>query len=231
MRAGEGMGGNMIEFFTESSNQVEVPAWVKDLASFRRWARSDEFPEEGRICFLKGKVWIDMSWEQLFSHVAVKTVVAGVLSQLVNTDDIGIFLGDGARFSSVDADISCKPDATFISHAALADRVRLIEGKRHGYIELEGSPDMVLEVVSDSSVDKDTEVLHRAYWEAGVREYWLIDARKEPLAFDVFRHGAKGFRAARKKDGWMESGVFGKAFRLTVGTGRSGHPHYRLEVR
>jgi hypothetical protein len=35
----------------------------------------------------------------------------------------------------------------------------------------------------------------------------------------------------RKKDGWVESMVFGKAFRLVVRTGRSGHPDYRLEVR
>jgi Uma2 family endonuclease len=49
--------------------------------------------------------------------------------------------------------------------------VRLIEGKRGGYTEIQGSPDMVLEVVSDSNVHKDYELLRRAYWEAGIREY------------------------------------------------------------
>jgi Uma2 family endonuclease len=90
---------------------------------------------------------------------------------------------------------------------------------------------VVLEVVSDSSVRKDTVVLRRAYWEAGVREYWLVDARRGALKFDVLRYTAKGFRAARKKDGWVESAVFGKSFRLRVGTGSSGYPDYDLDVR
>lgn len=42
---------------------VRVPAWVHDLVSFQRWVRSDEFPETGRICFLDGEVWIDLSRE------------------------------------------------------------------------------------------------------------------------------------------------------------------------
>jgi hypothetical protein len=42
---------------------VRVPAWVHDLASFRRWAWSDEFPDTGRICFLDGEVWIELSRE------------------------------------------------------------------------------------------------------------------------------------------------------------------------
>jgi hypothetical protein len=44
----------------------------------------------------------------------------------------------------------------------------LIEGKEEGHVELEGSLDMVLEVVSASSVHKDTVVLRRAYWQAGM---------------------------------------------------------------
>src|SRR5260370_982621 len=133
-----------MRFFTESADMVAVPAWVADLESFRRWADSEEFPQEGRICFLKGEVWGDMSREQLFSHVLVKTKFAMVLGSLVEAEDLGLFFGDGVRFSNAGANFSCKPDATFVSHAGLQDRVRLLEGKRRGYVELEGSPDMVL---------------------------------------------------------------------------------------
>jgi hypothetical protein len=45
---------------------VQIPDWVEDLESFRRWAHSDEFPETGRICYLDGEVWVDMSKEQFF---------------------------------------------------------------------------------------------------------------------------------------------------------------------
>jgi len=52
-------------------------------------------------------------------------------------------------------------------------------------LELEGTPDMVLEVVSASSVVKDTETLLQLYWQAGIPEYWLVDARGEALEFTV----------------------------------------------
>jgi hypothetical protein len=44
--------------------EVEIPSSVADLDSFRRWASSPGFPE-GRIGFLDGKVWGDMSQEEL----------------------------------------------------------------------------------------------------------------------------------------------------------------------
>src|SRR5438105_4589106 len=77
-------------------------------------------------------------------------------------------------------------------------RVRLIEGADGGYVELQGTPEMVLEVISRSSEKKDTVVLMKAYWEAGIPEYWLVDARKEPLKFDILRHTSRGYVAARK---------------------------------
>ena len=90
---------------------------------------------------------------------------------------------------------------------------------------------MVLEVVSRSSVQKDTVTLKRAYWEAGAREYWLVDARKEPLRFDLFRRGRSGFAAARRRDGWATSDVFGRSFRLVQTNNVAGHPEFRLESR
>lgn len=56
---------------------------------------------------------------------------------------------------------------------------------------------MVLEVVSTSSVQKDYRLLRRAYWEADIREYWLVDARKAPVKFEILRHGARLCRGAQ----------------------------------
>jgi len=50
------------------SQTIRIPAWVTEFDSFRRWARSDEFPDHGRICFPDGEVWVDMSKEQIVSH-------------------------------------------------------------------------------------------------------------------------------------------------------------------
>lgn len=90
---------------------------------------------------------------------------------------------------------------------------------------------MVLEVISESSVQKDEVILKEAYWEAGIAEYWLVDARKQALRFDIFRHTSKGYVATRKQAGWLKSGVFGKSFRLRKRTNVLGHPDFILDVR
>ena len=214
------------------SLSVNLPTWVVDLESFRRWADSDEFPEDARVWYLKGRVWIDMSKEQLYTHVQAKTEFFVALGGLVRAGELGLFLADGVFLSHVDADISGIPDAVYASNRTLkAGRVRAVEGMEKGYVELVGSPDMVLEVVSASSVQKDTVLLREAYWEAGIREYWLVDVRDEPASFDILKHAAKGYIAARNQDGWLKSGVFGKAFRLTQKNNVLGHTEFRLAVR
>jgi Uma2 family endonuclease len=90
---------------------------------------------------------------------------------------------------------------------------------------------MTLEVVSRSSVAKDTDVLRQAYAAAGVREYWLVDARGEAPKFDVLRLGRGGYVAVRKRAGWVRSDVFDRWFRLTRQDGRDGYPEFTLEAR
>ncbi len=217
------------------ANEVEelhIPQWVHDIHAYRRWTERTDFPEHGQISWICGEVWIDMGKEQLFTHVLVKTEITSVLRQLTKTENLGFVFGDGLMLTNFAADISVNPDATFVSHATLqSDRVRLIEGHEGGFTELQGSPDMVLEVVSRSSFRKDSVVLKRAYWEAGVREYWLIDARRPAIRFDIFRRGPKGFTATRRRDGWLRSDVFARSFRLTATETTTGHPEFRLETR
>jgi Uma2 family endonuclease len=68
-------------------------------------------------------------------------------------------------------------------------------------------------------------------WEAGIREYWLIDARKAPVKFDLLRHGSRGYVSVRKQDGWVKSTVFGKSFRLTQTQNALGHHEFTLAMQ
>jgi Uma2 family endonuclease len=213
-------------------DRVHIPVWVVDLESFRRWVHSDEVPEKLRVCFLNGEVWVDMSKEQFFSHNQVKNDIAFALTGLVKAARMERYVPDGMLLTNVDVNVSAGPDGIFVSKEGLtAGRVRLIEGKKGGYVELEGTPDMVLEVVSDSSVEKDTETLRDLYWKAGIPEYWLVDARSEELTFEILRHTAKGYTTTRKQGGWVKSAVFGQSFRLTCQNAEDGHPEYILDMR
>jgi Uma2 family endonuclease len=170
--------------------------------------------------------------EQVFTHVAVKTEFTIILGGLAKTENLGRFLADGILLSNFAADISGSPDGTFISKATRAsDRIRLIEGSRGGFTEIQGSPDMVLEVISDSSVSKDDVRLRQAYWDADVAEYWIVDVRKDRTRFDILRRGAKKYTAARRQDGWVRSDVFGRSFRLAVTADEAGDPVCTLEVK
>ena len=212
--------------------RLRIPRWVVDLESFDQWSDSADFPEDAEIWWLCGEVWADMSMEQIFTHVDLKGAIFAVLYLLVKEQGLGKMLTDGARLRNPVADISGKPDGMYFSTSTLeSDRLKLRRGAGGGFVVVEGPPDMVLEVVSDSSEDKDTVVLMDAYWKAGIPEYWLVDARGDQLRFDIFRHGAKGYKRSAKKHGWMASPVFGKSFRLTVRADKAGRPDYTLDVR
>lgn len=218
--------------FILDDERIEIPTWVVDLESFRRWTDDDAFPEVGRVSYFKGDVSVDMSKEQLFFHNQVKTEFARVIASLVRELRLGRYFSDGAFLSNEVADLSNQPDGIFVSTVTLRQRlVRVAEGKTRGHVELEGTPDMVLEVVSDGSVDKDTMFLRQAYATAGIREYWLVDARNGALRFDLLRLTARGYVATRKRDGWLRSEVFGRCFRLSEAEGEDGFPEFTLETR
>ena len=212
-------------------NEVTVPSWVTSIDIFRNWLEEGDVPEKANTWFLKGRVWVDMSKEQIDSHVDVKTEITSVLRMLAKVEKLGRVLGDGVLLTNREADLSGNPDMVFVSNEALASgRIRRIPGKQGGFVELDGTPDMVLEVVSDSSEQKDFHLLREAYFEAGILEYWLVDARGNKLQFDILKRGSKGYVASRKPGGWLKSAVFGKSFRLRRDTDPQGQPEFTLEV-
>ncbi len=97
-------------------------------------------------------------------------------------------------------------------------------------LQLEGTPDWVLEVVSQSSVAQDTEWLRVSYHRAGIPEYWLIDARFDELSFQVLRRRRDRFAAVAARGGWYRSQVFGHSFRLERQKNRIGRWTYTLGV-
>lgn len=204
--------------------QVEIPMNLDSLAEFRVWATSDAFPERGRIDYIAGRIEVDMSPEDLFCHGALKIELIRVLSERVKTGNLGHLFSDRTRVSMPHADLSTEPDLVFISHAALSSgRVRLVAkstGQVGRYVEVEGAPDLIVEIVSDASVEKDVRRLPEGYFRAGVTEYWLADARRADLSFQIYRRGESRFEpVGADANGFQQSAVFNTGFRLE----RTGH--------
>jgi Uma2 family endonuclease len=106
-----------------------------------------------------------------------------------------------------------------------------VPGKREGYMELEGTPDGVLEVVSKTSERKDKVVLRELYWKAQIPEYWLVDAHSDPPQFDILRHTPTGYEPTPSNGGWLRSEVLSKEFRLMCQVDPLGHSQFVVEVR
>jgi Uma2 family endonuclease len=214
------------------SDQAFIPGWVVDLESFRHWARSEDFPTRGQFSFLNGHLWADLNMEQLFSHNQVKTEYTIVVGGLVTALDRGYFFSDRTFLSNPAADLSTEPDGMLVSWEAVqTGLVRWVAGAEEGFIEVEGTPDMVLEIISATTVQKDTKELLDLYWRAGIPEYWLVDGRGKSPRFDIYRHAARRYVATRRQDGWLKSLVLGRSFRLSQQTDRLGHPRYTLAIR
>ena len=140
---------------------------------------------------------------------------------------MGLFFSDGMLLTDDDAGIATEPDAMVVSSAALeSGRVELTAGASPDVTatEVVGSPDLVVEVVRWATEEKDTELLMAKYHDAGIFEYWVIDARDgDDIHFDILKRG-------RKSAGWLKSAVLGKSFRLTR-TVVGGYPRFKLEAR
>ena len=93
------------------------------------------------------------------------------------------------------------------------------------------APDWVLEIVSESSVRKDTETLRDVYYRAGIREYWIIDARGETIVFQILRWSRADYRATPRRGGWQRSRVFERSFRLERERDDLGLWEYTLHVQ
>jgi Uma2 family endonuclease len=215
--------------------QLRIPP-INSLADFRRWLRADDFPRRGRIDYVSSQIEVDMSPEDLFMHSTPKTEIAmGIYARVKQMEAGGEVFVDRTRVTCPTADLSVEPDIVYISHQTLdSEKIKLVPKAREEpdrYIEIEGPPDLVVEIVSDSSESKDTRRLPTAYFLAGVRELWLVDVRTKNLRFEIYRRGRSRFIPAAKKDGYQRSLVLGCSYRLTRRRDRAGWLKYELRAQ
>lgn len=145
---------------TLETEPLKIPIGIVDLASFRRWTLSDDFPESGKIDYLAGTIEVDMSPSNVWRHSGLKSSLAGELFNI--TKGRGQIFVDQTRVVSPLADLSREPDIVFLSWESLkSGRVVLCPSAKprdqFDLMELEGGPDLISEVVSPSSVTKDTK--------------------------------------------------------------------------
>ena len=93
------------------------------------------------------------------------------LSQYVETKKLGeIFIAPvDVVFSNYDV---CVPDLVFISNENLS----IITEEN-----IQGAPDLVIEVLSPNSQKRDKEIKYKRYAYFGVKEYWIVDPERKTI--------------------------------------------------
>jgi Uma2 family endonuclease len=209
-----------------------IPAYARSFEGFRRWARSRQFPQHGRIDYIGGDLEVDMSPEEIYTHSAVKVEIAVRLHARIAAPGLGMIHIDKTRITFPEAHLSAEPDVIVVLWSSLDQgRVREVVSKSspERSVELEGAADLVVEVISDSSVGKDRTRLPPKYAAAGVPELWLVDVRRG-LRFEVHVLETEGYRLlAPDADGWLSSPLIGPV-RLRRERKRPDRWSYRLDV-
>jgi Uma2 family endonuclease len=212
---------------------VEVPVSAFELAGFRQWVGSADFPEGVHAAWVEGEVYVEMSPESVESHAKVKGETTSVIVQVAREGNLGEVYPDGVLLTNESAGVSTEPDLAFASWDTLkAGRVRLVPkaNRPDEYVEVEGTPDLVVEIVSDSSARKDLVSLRAAYRRAGIPEYWVIDARGEDLRFEILHLDGDEYRALSPTGSPQRSAVLGRTFMLTRERNPVGRWSYRLSA-
>jgi Uma2 family endonuclease len=216
--------------------RLRVPVSAHTLEGFRAWLRSGEFPEGGRIDFLAGDVEVEMSPEDLLTHGEPKVAIGTRLYWLVvEEEERGHVFIDRTRVELPGADLHVEPDVVVVGFDSLrSGQIRMVPAasrKTDRYVELQGAPDLVVEIVSDGSVRKDTQRFPELYARGGVPEYWLVDARGEAIELRLFRlAGVAYIEADADAEGWRLSPFLGLRIRLVRQRTPVQTWRYRLET-
>jgi Uma2 family endonuclease len=218
------------------ADDLRIPADAMTFEGFRRWCQSPGFPETGRIDYLAGDIEVDMSPEDLHTHGIVKVAMVATLQTIVADRDLGEVFTDRTRVASRFAALSVEPDLVVVLWKSLqSGRLRYVPAASQEpdrYVEIEGPPDVVVEIVSDSSTGKDTKRLPPLYARAGVQELWIANVRGERMRFDIHALREDGYEVVKPEAaGWRRSEQLGLFLRLTRHKTPVGTWRYRLEQR
>lgn len=141
------------------------------------------FPEDGRRHeLIGGEHYVTPSPNR--KHQAILANLHRVLGNFVHDKRTGklFFAPFDTLFSDLDI---VQPDMLFVS----AGRLSIITDKN-----VQGAPDLVVEVLSDSTRKTDEITKRKLYEQYGVAEYWVVDPELETVK--VYRATEKGYLRA-----------------------------------
>ena len=129
--------------------------------------------------------WVDGEVELTMpvsdAHQEISGFLLSLMREFVQVYQLGIVRYEPFQMKLITTPRGREPDIMFISEA---NRVNM----RPSY--LDGPADLVIEIVSPESIERDRVKKYTEYQVGGVPEYWLIDPLTQQVSF--FRRDANG---------------------------------------
>lgn len=119
-----------------------------------------------------------------FEHQYASGGLLEILRRFVRKHDLGVVLD--APLDVVLGEDVVQPDILYVSKR----RTRIITHE-----EIRGAPDLVVEILSPATAQRDRTYKRRLYARHGVREYWLVDPDAKTI--EVLSLGERGFESVR----------------------------------
>ncbi len=137
--------------------------------------------EDAHAEWVNGEAIIFMPPKRI--HQRIVRFLSRLVSEYIDLFDLGELFVAPFEMRILEGKVSREPDLLFVAreHAA-----RLTEER------LDGPADLVIEILSDSSLNRDRAEKFYEYQEAGVAEYWLFDPRPSQERADFWRLNARG---------------------------------------
>ena len=118
-------------------------------------------------------------------HQTVSGNVYSAMRDFVSRRDLGAVFYSPIDVVLSDHDV-VQPDIIFISK----DRLGIVTERN-----VRGAPDLVIEILSPSTAERDRTIKRARYLRFGVREYWLVDIQAKSI--EVLKAGQDEFETVR----------------------------------
>lgn len=118
-------------------------------------------------------------------HQIVAKEVSAMIDRHVKKRNLGLVLPNPVDVV-LSEHVQFQPDVTYLSRGRFA----INDGQRYN-----GAPDLVVEILSESTEERDRTFKFREYARGGALEYWLVSPEKKEI--EVYTNSDKGFRLVK----------------------------------
>jgi Uma2 family endonuclease len=135
------------------------------------WQDAQLMPEDGkRYEAIDGELYVTAAPTP--RHQRIVHALDVELHQLLEVPSHGRVYPAPVGVAFADSEEGVQPDLIFIA----TERLEII-----GATEIHGAPDLVVEILSPSTADRDRTIKRKLYQRQGAGEYWIVDPAEESV--------------------------------------------------